>query len=54
MQEDDFGEVELFGDLKFLGLGEGGWSRGANDGEGIAEVAGVGENIEVGEGDVHF
>lgn len=54
MEENDFGEIEFFGDLKFLGLGEGSWSGGTDDGEGVTEVAGGGEDVEVGEGDLHF
>lgn len=33
---------------------EGAWGWGTDDGEGIAEISGMSEDVEVGEGDGHF
>lgn len=60
VQEDGLGEVELGGDALFLGLGRGlggfGARRAGNAdyGERVAEVAGRGEDVEGGEGKMHF
>lgn len=48
VEEDCLSEIEFAGDGLFLGLGEGcgGWE--VDDGEGVAEEGGVGEDVEGG------
>ena len=56
MQEDGFREVEFLGYSLLCSLREGGF-RGRGDldyGEGVAFVAGGGEDVEGGEGEFHF